>query len=184
MHGVRRNFENFMKLFQKDGFQTLEDLYRFNETHAATELPPGKLHHFISSQAAAANSKFPDHSNQDVIKKAVDDNMSEKSYQESLSELRSRSRENIDRCLLETGSHVIMGPADSLLVSLAAAAGYPIASVPLGFATFNGRAFGMHIIARAHEEGRIFQVMSAWHATFPHAWMPPPLLVSTLEHGK
>lgn len=73
--------------------------------------------------------------------------MSEKYYQESLSELRSRSRENIDKCMLETGSHVIIGPANSLLVSLAAAVGYPIASVPLGFASFNGRAFGMHIIA-------------------------------------
>lgn len=119
-----------------------------------------------------------------MIEKAIDDNMSEKHYQESLSALRSRTKENIDRCLWETGSHVIIGPADSLLVSLAAAAGYPIASVPLGFADFNGRAFGMHIIARAHEEGTIFQVMSAWHATFPHAWMPPPLLVSISEHVK
>ena len=183
MHGVRRNFENFMKLFQKDGFQTLEDLHRFNETHAATELPPGKLfHHYADPKEAIADSRFPDHPNQDVIKKAIDDDMSEKHYQESLNELRSRTQENIDRCLSETGSHVIIGPADSLLVSLAAAAGYPVASVPLGFADFNGRPFGMHIIARAHEEGRIFQVMSAWHATFPDAWMPPPLLVSTSEH--
>ena len=87
--------------------------------------------------------------------------MSEQDYQESLSQLRLRTRENIDQCLSETGSHVIIGPADSLLVSLAAAAGYPVASVPLGFADFNSRAFGMHIIARAHEEGRIFQIMSA-----------------------
>lgn len=174
-----------MKLFQEDGFQTLEDLSRFNETHAATEFPPGKLfHQFIGSKEAIANSHSPDHPNQDVIKNAVNDNMSEKDYQESLSRLRSHTRENINRFLLETGSHVIIGPADSLLVSLAAAAGYPIASVPLGFADFNGRAFGMHIVARAHEEGRMFQVMSAWHATFSHAWMPPPLLVSGPEHGK
>ena len=119
-----------------------------------------------------------------MIKKAIDDDMSEKHYQESLNKLRSCTKENIDKCLSETRSHVIIGPADSLLVSLAAAAGYPVASVPLGFANFNGRAFGMHIIARAHEEGRIFQVMSAWHATFPHAWMPPPLLVSTSEYVK
>ena len=167
-----------MQLFQQDGFQTLEDLCRFNETHAATELPPGKLfHRLMGSTEAIANKHFPDHPNQDVIKKTFDDDMSEKDYQESLSQLRSRSRENIDRCLLETGSHVILGPADSLLVSLAAAAGYPIASVPLGFAVFNGRAFGMNIVARAHEEGRIFQAMSAW-------WMPPPLLVSRLEYGR
>ena len=79
---------------------------------------------------------------------------------------------------------MIIGPADSLLVSLAAAAGYPTATVPLGFADFNGRAFSVSIVARTHEEGRIFQAMSAWHATFPRVWMPPPLLVSRLEDGK
>ena len=62
--------------------------------------------------------------------------------------------------------------------------GLHIANVQLGFADFNGRAIGMNIVARAHEEGRIFQAMSAWHATFPHAWMPPPLLVSRLEQGE
>lgn len=61
-----------MKLFQEDGFQTLEDLYRFNETHAATELPPGKLfNHFIGSKEAIDNKHSPDHSNQDVIKKLL-----------------------------------------------------------------------------------------------------------------
>ena len=64
MHGVRRNFENFMKLFQEDGFQTIEDLHRFNETHAATELPPGELfHYFAESKEAIANSRSADHPN-------------------------------------------------------------------------------------------------------------------------
>ena len=101
-----------------------------------------------------------------MIKNAINDKMSEKDYQESLTQLRLRIRENIDRCLLEIGSYIIIGSVDFLLASLAAAAGYPVASVPLGFADFNGRAFDMHIFARAHEERRIFQVVSAWHATF------------------
>ena len=71
MHGVRRDFERFMQLFQEDGFQTLEDLCRFNETHAAIELPSGKLfYRLIGSKEAIAKKHSPDHPNQDVIKKS------------------------------------------------------------------------------------------------------------------
>ena len=81
MHGVRRNFENLMKWFQEDRFQTLEDSFRFNETHAATELPPGKLfHRLIDSKEVIADKRSPYHPNQDIIKKAIDDNRSEKDY--------------------------------------------------------------------------------------------------------
>ena len=59
-----------------------------------------------------------------------------------------------------------MGPADARIASVAAAAGYPVATVPLGFADFNGRAFGMNLIARENEEGTLLQVMSAWEKTF------------------
>ena len=41
VHGVRKNFESFMKLFQEANLQTLEDLKLFNDTHADLELPPG-----------------------------------------------------------------------------------------------------------------------------------------------
>ena len=71
MHGVRRNFEKSMQLFQEDGFQTLEDSCRFNETHAATELPPSKLfYRLMGSKEAIANVHSLDHPNQDVIKKS------------------------------------------------------------------------------------------------------------------
>lgn len=63
----------------------------------------------------------------------------------------------IDKTLTDHKIDVILGPADARMASLAAVAGYgyPVASVPLGFADFNGRAFGMNIIARAGEEGKI-----------------------------
>ena len=69
--GGQVNFESFMKLFHEDGFQTLEDLYRFNETHAAIELPPGKLfRRLIGSKEPIADNHFPDHPNQDVVEKS------------------------------------------------------------------------------------------------------------------
>ena len=45
VHGVRIAFTKFMRSFQDEKFQTLEDLYRFNETNHHIELPPGMLTH-------------------------------------------------------------------------------------------------------------------------------------------
>ncbi|KAI0389119.1 amidase signature domain-containing protein [Xylariaceae sp. FL0594] len=79
---------------------------------------------------------------------------------------------------LATDADVIMASGESTLTTIAANAGYPIASVPLGFAaSYNGRPFGMDIMARNGEEARIFDVMAAWEATFTDARGPPPLLV-------
>ena len=50
--------------------------------------------------------------------------------------------------------------------------------VPLGFADFNGRAFGMNIIACDGEEHKILHAMRAWEATFPDARCPPAMLVN------
>lgn len=72
---------------------------------------------------------------------------------------------------------VILGPCDSRTASVGAAAGFPVGNLPLGYAFFNGRPFSLHVIAPPDEEGKIFQVMSAWEATFPENVRPPPQLV-------
>ncbi|KAJ5723257.1 hypothetical protein N7488_001292 [Penicillium malachiteum] len=87
--------------------------------------------------------------------------------------MQEKMRENIDKCLFATGANVIMLSGESLLPTVAMAAGYPIAALPLGFANFNGRPFGVEILARDGEG-----VMSAWEATFPEAVRPPPMLTS------
>lgn len=48
-----------------------------------------------------------------------------------------------------------------MLTTTAAAAGYPIASVPLGLSTYNGRPFGLELLARAGAEDKLFEIMSA-----------------------
>ena len=101
--------------------------------------------------------------------------MSDERYKRGLEVTRSRTRTATQKSLNEMGIDVIMGPADARIASVAAAAGYPVATVPLGFADFNGRAFGMNFIAPANQEHEIFRVMSAWETTFgPRE--PPPLL--------
>jgi amidase len=69
-----------------------------------------------------------------------------------------------------------MGPLDGRIVTIAAAAGYPCGVVPLGYAdNYNGRAYGVAVVAKAGMEGKIIHAMSAWEATMP-ARKPPPLL--------
>ncbi len=92
--------------------------------------------------------------------------MTHKRYELGLEITRNQTRDAIERSLRENYIDVIMGPADARIASVAAAAGYPVATVPLGFAEFNGRAFGMNLIARENQEETLLQVMSAWEKTF------------------
>jgi Asp-tRNA(Asn)/Glu-tRNA(Gln) amidotransferase A subunit family amidase len=41
-----------------------------------------------------------------------------------------------------------------------------MANVPLGYATLNGRPFGLCVIASGYQEGRLIQFMSAWEKHF------------------
>jgi len=69
-----------------------------------------------------------------------------------------------------------MGPLDGRIVTIAAAAGYSVGVVPLGFADdFNGRAYGVTVVAKAGREDQIFEAMSAWEKTTPGP-RPHPLL--------
>lgn len=104
--------------------------------------------------------------------------MSEDEYTRATTHLRQTVRDLIEKCLADSNSAFIMASGESVLTTIAAAAGYPIASVPLGFSTFNGRPFGMEIMARNGQEEQLFEVMSAWEATFPGARKPPPTLVN------
>lgn len=112
-----------------------------------------------------------------MLEGALENPMSETDFQKALNSLRSHAQGEITKSLADYTVDVILGPADARMASVAAAAGYPVGVVPLGFADFNGRAFGMNIIARAGEEDKILEVMSAWAGTFPDARVPPPMLV-------
>lgn len=55
------------------------------------------------------------------------------------------------------------------------APGYPIATVPLGTIDYNGRPFGLAIIAKAGREDLIFAFMSAFEAVSKPRAVPPRL---------
>ena len=113
-----------------------------------------------------------------MLEAALDNTMPESAFQKGLHSLRSHAQKSITETLCDYDIDVILGPADGRMASVAAAAGYPVGVVPLGFADFNGRAFGMNIIACNGEEGKILHAMSAWEKTFPDARGPPPMLVN------
>lgn len=108
----------------------------------------------------------------------LNDNMTNEKYHSGLAHLRQSVRHAVDLYLKESNADVIMASGGTLLPSIAAGAGYPIGSVPLGFSTYNGRPFGMEIMSRNSEEENIFQVMSARETTFPEVRQPPALLVN------
>lgn len=56
-----------------------------------------------------------------------------------------------------------------------ASAGYPIASLPLGYLDYNGRPHGLGAVARAHEDGLLIQLQSAFDKTFPQRRPPMKL---------
>ncbi|KAI1130215.1 amidase signature domain-containing protein [Nemania abortiva] len=158
-HQLAPVIKRFLAIFNEPTMRTLEDVVEFNKKHAAEELPP-------------------DQPSQQVLENGLTDDMTDSEYHEGLRHLRESTRDAVERCLEQANADVIMASGESVMTTIAANAGYPIASVPLGFSSYNGRPFGMEIMARNAHEGKIFEVMSAWEATFPEGRMPPPMLVN------
>lgn len=85
---------------------------------------------------------------------------------------------SMEETLTKHGIDVIVGPAEGRICTMAGVTGWPIASLPLGFADYNGSAFGHHMIGRPGQEEMMLRIANAWNATFPAARKPPPLLVN------
>ncbi|RDW76971.1 amidase signature (AS) enzyme-5 [Coleophoma cylindrospora] len=144
----------YLESLEESPVRSLKDIIKFNEDHADKELPP-------------------DHPQQDRLTRAQDFYLEPENYQKSLQYIRRMSRdEGIDKTLAQYDIDVIIGPADSFLSTLASAAGYPLALVPLGQMKFNGRPFGLVALATAHGEGSLLRFMSAWEHTFPKRPVP------------
>lgn len=99
--------------------------------------------------------------------------------------------EGVDKVILEHEVDVIIGPCDSFFAGVGVGARacsfniryfsglaaneiteYPLASIPFGYVESSGRPYGLHVIARAHEEGKIVSFMSAWENIWPVRRVP------------
>jgi amidase len=114
---------------------------------------------------------------QELLEGAIDpaQKISEHKSVEAIEVIREAAR-TIDMILKEDLLNVILGPTDSRMPTIAAAAGYPVGTMPLGYSKTNGRPFGMCVIAGANREDNILRVMSAWEATKEKRRVPPQMV--------
>ena len=113
---------------------------------------------------------------QEILESALKTSLPSTTYNQYKKTLRKNNKDlGIDNTLQENEIDLIIGPPTGRSATIAALAGYPVGTVPLGYATYNGRPFGMAIFAPANCESLILSAMSAWEATFPKR-IPPPQL--------
>lgn len=156
-HDYATELEEFLRGYEGPSVQTMEDLVKYNSDHSARALPP-------------------EQPGQEVLTDAISHSVSDEKYAENRAALRKSNKDlGVDKILEEQGLDVIIGTPTGRFATVSAVSGYPMGCVPLGYARFNGRPFGLSILAPAHREDLIIRVMSAWEATFP-ARKPPPQL--------
>ncbi|KAL8852202.1 MAG: hypothetical protein Q9221_002912 [Calogaya cf. arnoldii] len=155
-HPFRKAFEEFLSLFPDCPATTLKDVINFNDEHAYLELP----------------KESPD---QDLLVMAEEHSMKPEVFERAERIMRKRTTISLHNCMEAKGLDVIMACGDGLLPPFSAAAGCPIGAVPLGFATFNGRAFGMHMVVEAEQEQKLLDVMKLWEESFPDTRKSPDI---------
>lgn len=115
---------------------------------------------------------------QQLLEEAIDESkrISVTKYEEGVRIVRDAARtQGIEKTLAEYDLDVILGPMDGRIPTIAAAAGYPVGTMPLGYSKTNGRPFGMCIVAAANNEDKILRAMRAWDATIAKRKAPPQL---------
>ncbi|KAK4139419.1 amidase signature domain-containing protein [Dichotomopilus funicola] len=142
-------FEAYLRLCDTPKITTLGELIQFNRDHSDKELPPGN-------------------SNQEMLERCYNTNITEEQYLKYIAHVEKYGRElGLNAIMDKYNLNIIIGPLECDLGNFAASAGYPIASMPLGYLDYNGRPHGLGAVARAHEDGLLIQLQSAFEKTFP-----------------
>ncbi|POS69998.1 hypothetical protein DHEL01_v211609 [Diaporthe helianthi] len=97
--------------------------------------------------------------------------------------LRKQARNVLGPVFRENGVNIIAAPADSSLCIHAAAAGYPIATVPLGSLTYNQRPFGLCLMARDGCEEDLLRFMHLYESVTPSRPIPQRLGPGLMGHA-
>ncbi len=118
---------------------------------------------------------------QEQLEDAVKNPISDDDYAKAIASLRKNNKDGgLDKVIADYDIDVLLGPPTGRLATISAVSGYPIATVPLGYANFNGRAFGLALTAQSSREDLLLSVMSAWESTFGPR-KPPSQLVKPEE---
>ncbi|KAJ5738943.1 amidase signature enzyme [Penicillium malachiteum] len=137
----------FVDSFHECSITSVEDIVKFNKENAEKALP------------ALLNAAFTEHNDLENAMKTTD----KKDHIDELkSDLRKAARDILDEIFGKEEINILAAPGDSALCIHAAAAGYPIATVPIGQLRYNSRPFGLCLVARADEEKTLLQFMEAY----------------------
>ena len=126
------------------------------------------------------SNQLPEHPTQESILAAANphNKLTPEAFAQHSTTIRSTAANAVTSLLARYSLTAIIGPTDSRMAGIAAAAGFPIGNVPLGFAGgLNGRAIGLSVLATAGNEKDILRVMAAWAKSLPGAREPPRLLM-------
>ncbi|KAF7958928.1 hypothetical protein EAE96_002454 [Botrytis aclada] len=148
-HDYAKTWNKFLENFPSSSMKSIAHIVEFNKFNAKVALPV-------------------EHPGQQLLESALEDKMSEEKYAEGVSLVREAAKTNgIDKTIHQFGLDVIVGPMDGRIPTIAAAAEYPVGTVPLGYSRTNGRPFGLAVVALANEEHKILQFMTAWDEITP-----------------
>ncbi|KAK4241733.1 amidase signature domain-containing protein [Achaetomium macrosporum] len=136
----------FLSAFVESPVRTLADIVDFNNANQDKCLPPP-------------------YTKQDDLIKALK-NTDDAAYIGRLKRgLRAAGRRILDQAFDSHGVDVIAALGDCSVCIHAAAAGYPIATVPLGQLRYNGRPFGLCMVAKANNEEALLRFMAAYESS-------------------
>ncbi|KAL6790448.1 amidase signature domain-containing protein [Trichoderma sp. SZMC 28013] len=135
----------FIESFDECPVSSAEDIVKFNKDNSEKAMPP----------------PFTE---QGDLEKTLNCNDDPAKIEGLRIGLRKVGQQIINTAFDTQGVNLIVAPADSSLCIHAAAAGYPLATVPVGQLRYNGRPFGLCILARANEEELLLRFMAAYEA--------------------
>ncbi|KAF5548339.1 glu asp-tRNA amidotransferase subunit A [Fusarium phyllophilum] len=147
MADFKHDLNKYLESAENSKIHSLKDLIEFNKAHPDLEMPPG-------------------YDDQGLLIDAEESDLSREDYEKNLSHLQKVARDGLDRIFKEYGVDVIVGSSDTAITAYASGSGYPVGNVPLGYLDFNGRPFGLAVLAAKNQEAKILKFMNAWEGTF------------------
>ncbi|KAI1290544.1 amidase signature domain-containing protein [Xylaria venustula] len=145
----------FLSFFDEPLVRTLGELIKYNEDHKDKAMPEP-----VTGQddLIQAETETFDHHHVTFLK----------------AKGREAAQHALDDAFELQGVDMIAAPADSSLCVYAAQAGYPLATMPLGQLSYNGRPFGLCMVAKAGREESLLRFMAFYEECTPAR--PIPLL--------
>ncbi|KAK3331558.1 amidase signature domain-containing protein [Apodospora peruviana] len=149
-HDYGPGFADFTAGMINPPVRTLSELVEFNKKHHEEAMPEGCEGQDCIEEAVAKMNATTDEVYKECRRKVIHNNRVL----------------GLDQTFAEYGLDVIIGAPTGRSVTVYDLAGYPVGTMPLGYARFNERPFGVAVVAPRRREDVIIGIMSAWEGLF------------------